>query len=261
MEQKMITIPFDVKLAKEINNGTKPGKIVTRNGKNVRIICWDRNSIDCPIVALYTGDSNREIVLTFTLQGRSSYYNDTDRDEDILLQIPEYTTFKNGDIIYCEVDNGGGDYCKWISILKGGVEKEFGNLSFHAYAGYINDASIHVGCLAFNDYSNNIGMVRLATEEEKQKLIDALKESKELRAKEYLKRFFGIEEKPKCEFKPFDSVLVRDGNRDKWKADLFSHRIEDDSFPYMCVSEAHKYCIPYNEKTAYLLGNTDNWEE
>ena len=30
METKMITIPFDVELAKEIQAGAKPGKIITR---------------------------------------------------------------------------------------------------------------------------------------------------------------------------------------------------------------------------------------
>lgn len=43
-------------------------------------------------------------------------------------------------------------------------------------------------------------------------MVDALKASKEPKAKEYLKRFFGIEEKPKYDFKPFDKVLVRDEN-------------------------------------------------
>lgn len=45
-------------------------------------------------------------------------------------------------------------------------------------------------------------------------MINALKASNNPKAKEYLKRFFGIEEKPKYEFKPFDKVLVRkEGNK------------------------------------------------
>ena len=47
----------------------------------------------------------------------------------------------------------------------------------------------------------------------------ALKASKEPKAKEYLKRFFGIEEKPKYEFKPFDKVLVRDEENEDTQAD------------------------------------------
>lgn len=54
METKMIRVPFDVELAKKITNGEVEGKIVTRNGKNVRIVCFDRKSElnKFPILAL-----------------------------------------------------------------------------------------------------------------------------------------------------------------------------------------------------------------
>lgn len=57
---------------------------------------------------------------------------------------------------------------------------------------------------------NNIEKYRLATEDERQKFIDALKTSKEPKAKMCLKQFFGIEIEPEYKFKPFDKVLVRD---------------------------------------------------
>lgn len=45
-------------------------------------------------------------------------------------------------------------------------------------------------------------------------MIKALKKSENPKAKEYLKRFFGIKEEPKYDFKPFDKVLVRkEGNK------------------------------------------------
>lgn len=48
--------------------------------------------------------------------------------------------------------------------------------------------------------NNEIERYRLATDSEKQRMINALKASKNPKAKEYLKRFFGIEEEPKYEF-------------------------------------------------------------
>lgn len=59
---------------------------------------------------------------------------------------------------------------------------------------------------------------------------------------------------PKCPFKPFDKVLVRDDEEDVWKADYFSHYEEDDKIaPYVCVGSYYKLCILY-EGSEHLLG-------
>ena len=68
---------------------------------------------------------------------------------------------------------------------------------------------------------------------------------------------FGIE-KPKWTPKPFDKVLVRDCNEDEWRAALFSHVGRHGEF--VTTGYSFKYVIPYNEKTAKLIGTTDNWE-
>lgn len=59
---------------------------------------------------------------------------------------------------------------------------------------------------------------------------------------------------PKCPFKPFQKVLVRDNCDDKWRADYFSHYDKDDSsLPYCCVGENYKVCVAY-EGNEHLLG-------
>lgn len=59
---------------------------------------------------------------------------------------------------------------------------------------------------------------------------------------------------PKCSFKPFQEVLVRDDEEDVWKADYFSHYEEEDKIaPYVCVGSYYKLCIPY-EGSEHLLG-------
>ena len=55
---------------------------------------------------------------------------------------------------------------------------------------------------------------------------------------------------------PFDRVLGRDCDNRIWKCNLFSHITEQDSFPYKCIGNAYRYCIPYNDKTKHLVGTS-----
>lgn len=114
-------------------------------------------------------------------------------------------------------------------------------------------------------WENQIEKYRFATESERQKLVDALKASKEPKAKEYLKRFFGIKEEPKYEFKPFDKVLVRKEGNKKWNISLFAREIVDDynrlPYKYECSNGTlWDYCIHF-EGNECLLGTTENPEK
>ena len=71
--------------------------------------------------------------------------------------------------------------------------------------------------------------------------------------------------KPKFDPKtlqPFDKVLVRDINSEKWKIQLFSHIIKD-CFPYEyhCIGSCYNFCIPYNDDTKYLVGTFEEAPE
>lgn len=61
----------------------------------------------------------------------------------------------------------------------------------------------------------------------------------------------------KPQFKPFDKVLVRDFDEQKWRCNLFS-RITEDGY-YDCVRSWWLQCIPY-EGNEHLLGTTNNPE-
>ena len=166
-----------------------------------------------------------------------------------MLEITEYMTFKDGDVIaYDKFDT--------ISITMADVKCEGKDVFAHYYVELRN------GILKFNEvHVRDILSVgaRIATESEKQQLIGALKASKEPKAKEYLKRFFGIEKKEEYEFKPFDKVLVRDGNDGCWHADIFSHKNKDRG-RYYCTGYEWRQCIPYNEQTSHLLGTTEDFK-
>ena len=68
--------------------------------------------------------------------------------------------------------------------------------------------------------------------------------------------------------KPFDKVLCRHSDKDKWKAHFFSHiDTGNREYPFSATFD-YRYCIPYNADTEHLIGTTEkapefyiNWEE
>ena len=255
MEQKMTTIPFEVEKAKKIQAGELPGKIVTHDGRNARIVCWDRKTEQKYKIVSLSDTGKFEFVSYNDETGKS----DSSTENKLVLQVPEWTQHKDGDILACEVDNGGGEYYKWFSILKGEVELMFDNINFNSYVSYDHETSYNAGELTYDEHADNIDTIRLATEEEKQKLIKRLQEEDTDKAKGILTRFFGIEEKQECEFEFLQPVLVRDGNDDSWKYGEFI--FERAGVYYVNGGIGWYSCIPYNEQTKHLLGTTDNWEE
>ena len=80
-------------------------------------------------------------------------------------------------------------------------------------------------------------------------------------------------DKPKVEkfdvntLHPFDKVLTRCDDSDKWGIDLFGYF--DNLYKGVCCLDAYlQMCIPYNEETKHLVGTTNDcpdyykwWEE
>ena len=63
---------------------------------------------------------------------------------------------------------------------------------------------------------------------------------------------------PKYSFKPFDKVLVRDSDDEKWSCDFFSYMEDDEA---ICTGTYWLQCLPYNEETAKLIGTTKSLED
>lgn len=61
-----------------------------------------------------------------------------------------------------------------------------------------------------------------------------------------------------CRFKPFDKVLVRDLEIQKWRCNIYSH-YKEGPLPYACVDGEYRFCIPY-EGNEHLLGTTKDVE-
>ena len=62
--------------------------------------------------------------------------------------------------------------------------------------------------------------------------------------------------------KPFDKVLVRDDNKNKWSINFWGfYDIKYDiNYPYECCGNSFAQCIPY-EGNELLLGTTDDCDE
>lgn len=105
-----------------------------------------------------------------------------------------------------------------------------------------------------NKWTDKIG-VRKATEKEANRFLKKLKRLGIVWDPETFtitKSKFDIEE-----LKPFDKVLVRDGDMKVWTCGIYSHFYNNSSSNrYVCTDEAYKQCIPYNDDTEHLVGKT-----
>ena len=85
--------------------------------------------------------------------------------------------------------------------------------------------------------------------------------------KKELRRLIKHKFDPKT-LQPFDKVLVRDYNTEKWECDFFSHTIESGVYKYATIKCVFRQCIPYNDDTKHLVCTTEEapefyryWEE
>ena len=160
--------------------------------------------------------------------------------ETLVVEKPQ-PEFKDGDIVMS--DSGTIVLVRGISLTR--------KIYYHAY---MRNEYIYINPIEGEFFSRISRIKRFATDSEKQQLFDAL--AKKGKAWDAEKKQI-VDLKPKCEFKPFDRVLVRNCKSENWRANLFGY-IDKDGF-YCCVWANWAYCIPYigNES---LLGTTKDVE-
>lgn len=156
----------------------------------------------------------------------------------------------------------------WTKFFKRGdvVIKNGGGMAA-VFDGWANDAYTEFNTTVNLYCDNNTGeeevcttlLFRKATEEECKQFIEKVEWA--LKGK-YNPETLQVEPvKPKCPFKPFDKVLVRNHEDLVWFANFFSHYKNNNGYHYCCIDNSYRYCIPYNEHTAHLLGTTDPYTE
>ena len=104
--------------------------------------------------------------------------------------------------------------------------------------------------------------IRLATDEEKQQLFDALaKAGKRWNAEKKCLEDISVP----YELKEGDLVLARINRGGEWKLRVFKGRVDGSERQFKASVDGflyiYQYGIPYNEETKHLLGTTDDYEE
>lgn len=117
MEYKMVTIPFDLETAKKINIGERVGQIVTEKGRNRAEIVYEDNSSICPLLVVIHSISVSADWFSATGKAFSS-------ENRLLLEVPEYTTFKDGDVLSNE--KGKLNFIRYSEMKNWSVRELFG---------------------------------------------------------------------------------------------------------------------------------------
>ena len=193
-------------------------------------------------------------IYTFNRDG--CYYGCIEESECILFPSKEnrdwnkfQKPFKDGDILTYT-----GNYTTTFIYRKKDNEHPFAT-SF--YVG-CNDAPFN-NFFIYNKYTlitlNEDCDVRLATEDEKIKLFEVIKENGYIwNAETKTLKKLDI-----STLKPFDKVLTRIDSVSKWNINIFAYYDFDrPECPYTCIHHHHyAQCIPY-EGNEYLLNTTNN---
>lgn len=221
-KMKTKTIPFDLEMAKKIQAGEIKGRITTKDGKDVRIICTDKASTD---------DDNRTQIVCLVRFGAREILSINDpntgecwdvedgRPQNLVLEVPDIKPqFKVGDKVRVRPNDTHSHFVKQYDNCIGKI------------VGTNHEYFVVIVTGAFQD--------------------QFLSEELEL-----------AEETAKHEFKTFDRVLVRDDDEEEWETSYFSRvKIIRDVPYYVAGNIRWKQCIPY-EGNQELLGTTDKPKE
>ena len=195
----------------------------------------------------YTRFFGKFNILEDSFSYETEKYTLVSKDETIDTFEIEKPEFKDGDVLFVKCNDSA-----FIEIFE--YSKKNGDLCDHASLDITNQILDISGKYIIR--KDEITELRLATEEEKKQFFSALaNKGKDWDSEK--KKVVNL--KPKFdELKPFDKVVVRCSEADRWSIDFFSHKVHNG---YICTGDAwFGYCLPYNDETAHLLGTTDDWK-
>lgn len=152
--------------------------------------------------------------------------------------------FKSGDVV---IKNGGG------------MAAVFDGWANDTYTEFNTTINLYCDGNTGEEEVCDTHLFRKATGEERKQFIE--KAERILKGK-YNPETLQVEPvKSECPFKAFDKVLVRDNERQVWRANYFSHyEGDDEELSYVCMDYPYRYCIPY-EGNEHLLGTTGPYTE
>lgn len=241
---KTVAIPFDLEMARKIQNGEVNGIIIDSYKNEYEIVKWDAKG-DYPLVGVFFDKQlNTSHARSFTTTGLYDMRKETGLN--LRLELPWYLTYEEGQ--YVTIETKGHMYVLiYKYYLKGTTNPVYYHVFFNT-----TDKDLH-----FNSYCDDelgVEVIRPSTPSEIELMHELLLENGK-RWNPDTKRVEDVKKEPEHEFKPFDRVLVRDDDEQRWICDIFSNVEEDRTF--CCVGGTWPQCIPY-EGNEHLLGTTNN---
>ena len=205
--------------------------------------------LSCPFLFIRNTITRDDNMVTFINSG----LKEVSADYILNIKIDEELKLKDGDIFYSSDIEGKS----WISI--------FNRIEYEDYFNYADLclSSKHLYCDGISLFGglDDTFNVRIATEEEKNKLFSALKGKGYIWNQETKKVEKIVKPKQTHEFNPFDKVLVRDFVEDNWDINLFQEIVgEDIDYQFVCLSGCFNFCVPY-EGNEELLGTSNSPKE
>lgn len=190
-------IPFDIKYRPQIESGEY--KVETRDGRPVRIICWDCNNYN-PIIALadetvmWNGDKN-EYVISYCIDGR---YGPAESQDDLFIVTPEeeLSVFEEGlntflfDFVHTTVDEDPIKYVKKNSnVLLSFARQQFIKDGYVIEKKAFHDTVKKVDPEVMKEVSKNIDNTELTEfEQEVSDIVEYCKKNGKIVANGYAKR-------------------------------------------------------------------------
>lgn len=241
-----IIVPFDLNTARKIKSGEIEGSVLIDNIE----IEFVYESKDC-------ADRYNLLFVKKDGSGISAIYADTEGcalgDTTLELRVEAGAYFKEGDIL---TSTKGCQFIYNGLITEGAMGSICGMTTY-------GDIEFDRCTLWTDVYSEDKNRnVRKAIEEEKKFLAEKIIKAEDGRKINIIKRYLSeyeylLDEMPKHDFKPFERVLVRRTNQERWKLHLFSRESGGDN-KYECLGGVgFSQCIPY-EGHEHLLGTNKN---
>lgn len=240
-----IIVPFDLNTARKIKSGEIEGSVLIDNIE----IEFVYESKDCagPYNLLFVRKDGYGISAIYANTGGCTIGGTT-----LELKVEAGAYFKKGDVL---TSTNGYQFIYDGIITKGVMGcicgmASFGDIGF--------DYKLWTD--VYDEYRKR--HVRKAIEEEKKFLAEKIIKAEDSRKIDIIKRYLSeyeylLDEMPKRDFKPFERVLVRRTNQERWKLHLFSRESVGDN-KYECLGGVgFSQCIPY-EGNEHLLGTNKN---
>lgn len=201
---KTVTIPFDLEMARKIQNGEVEGKIVDDYKTEYEIIKYDAKGI-FPLIGVYFNEeTSSSFTRSFTIEGR---YSGGCPSYDLQLKLPWYLTYEDGQYVTMESRD-----INYVLIYKSYVKGEANPVNYHVLFNMVDKELYFDSCC---DDKVLVKAIRPSLTSEIELMHDLLRENGK-RWNPETKQVEDVEKKPAHEFKPWDLCLARFKDTEPW---------------------------------------------